>query len=171
MASDCTKKIVENQMNKRIRSGIGYNTCPPPYRGIPCPSGSDLAETGSHEIVNRSLVEPIEPNESVKNETKSISIKENRVGQISSKKVEIKAEVKTVLKTVESCENCNNKPRGSQRNWNNLKSQQLGDNFVMYNKACYYCGSFNHLQAYCNNWVSGSTSRSKTNKTNPRKGL
>ena len=37
MASDCTRNIVENQMNKRIRSGIGYNTCPPPYRGIPCP--------------------------------------------------------------------------------------------------------------------------------------
>nr|GFA17208.1 ribonuclease H-like domain-containing protein [Tanacetum cinerariifolium] len=27
-------------------------------------------------------------------------------------------------------------PRGNQRNWNNQKSQQLGSNFVMYNKAC-----------------------------------
>nr|GEV91235.1 putative ribonuclease H-like domain-containing protein [Tanacetum cinerariifolium] len=39
--------------------------------------------------------------------------------------------------------------RGNQRNWNNLKSHQLGSNFVMYNKACYICGSFNHLQARC----------------------
>ncbi|GJY42297.1 hypothetical protein Tco_0429567 [Tanacetum coccineum] len=33
-------------------------------------------------------------------------------------------------------------PRGNQRNWNNQKSQQLGSDFVMYNKACfadYYC--------------------------------
>nr|GEV52198.1 retrotransposon protein, putative, unclassified [Tanacetum cinerariifolium] len=37
--------------------------------------------------------------------------------------------------------------RGNQRNWNNLKSQQLGSNFVMYNKACFVCGSFDHLQA------------------------
>nr|GEV54555.1 putative ribonuclease H-like domain-containing protein [Tanacetum cinerariifolium] len=41
------------------------------------------------------------------------------------------------------------RPKGNQRNWNNLKSHQLGSNFVMYNKACYACGSFNHLQARC----------------------
>nr|GEZ39404.1 retrotransposon Orf1 [Tanacetum cinerariifolium] len=41
-------------------------------------------------------------------------------------------------------------PRGNQRNWNNQKSQQLGSNFVMYNKACFVCGSFDHIQADCN---------------------
>nr|GEV97041.1 ribonuclease H-like domain-containing protein [Tanacetum cinerariifolium] len=41
-------------------------------------------------------------------------------------------------------------PRGNQRNWNNLKSQQLGSNFVMYNKACFVCGSFEHVQANYN---------------------
>ncbi|GKC33465.1 hypothetical protein Tco_1040759, partial [Tanacetum coccineum] len=41
-------------------------------------------------------------------------------------------------------------PRGNQRNWNNQKSQQLGSDFVMYNKACFVCGSFNHVQANCN---------------------
>ncbi|GJU00767.1 putative ribonuclease H-like domain-containing protein [Tanacetum coccineum] len=38
-------------------------------------------------------------------------------------------------------------PRGNQRNWNNQKSQQLGSDFVMYNKACFVCGSFDHVQA------------------------
>ncbi|GJY67034.1 hypothetical protein Tco_0469272 [Tanacetum coccineum] len=37
-------------------------------------------------------------------------------------------------------------PRGNQRNWNNQKSQQLGSDFVMYNKACFVCGSFDHVQ-------------------------
>ncbi|GJS48342.1 ribonuclease H-like domain-containing protein [Tanacetum coccineum] len=41
-------------------------------------------------------------------------------------------------------------PRGNQRNWNNQKSQQLGSDFVMYNKACFVCGSFDHLQTNCN---------------------
>ncbi|GKB26550.1 putative ribonuclease H-like domain-containing protein, partial [Tanacetum coccineum] len=41
-------------------------------------------------------------------------------------------------------------PRGKQRNWNNQKSQQLGSDFVMYNKACFVCESFNHVQANCN---------------------
>nr|GEV32452.1 retrovirus-related Pol polyprotein from transposon TNT 1-94 [Tanacetum cinerariifolium] len=38
-------------------------------------------------------------------------------------------------------------PRGNQRNGNNLKSQQQGSNFLMYNKACFVCGSFEHVQA------------------------
>ncbi|GKA04249.1 putative ribonuclease H-like domain-containing protein [Tanacetum coccineum] len=41
-------------------------------------------------------------------------------------------------------------PRGNQRNWNNQKFQQLGSDFVMYNKACFVCGSFDHVQADCN---------------------
>ncbi|GJZ78141.1 hypothetical protein Tco_0642813 [Tanacetum coccineum] len=41
-------------------------------------------------------------------------------------------------------------PRGNQRSWNNQKSQQLGSDFVMYNKACFICGSFEHVQANCN---------------------
>ncbi|GJR56856.1 putative ribonuclease H-like domain-containing protein [Tanacetum coccineum] len=42
-------------------------------------------------------------------------------------------------------------PRGNQRNWNGQKSNQLGKDFVMYNKACFICGSFNHLQINCHN--------------------
>nr|GEY47175.1 ribonuclease H-like domain-containing protein [Tanacetum cinerariifolium] len=41
-------------------------------------------------------------------------------------------------------------PRRNQRNWNNMKSQQLGSNFVMYNKACFVYESFKHVQANCN---------------------
>ncbi|GKA67723.1 ribonuclease H-like domain-containing protein [Tanacetum coccineum] len=36
-------------------------------------------------------------------------------------------------------------PRGNKRNWNNQKCQQLGSDFVMYNKACFVCGSFKPL--------------------------
>ncbi|GKF55802.1 hypothetical protein Tco_0166142 [Tanacetum coccineum] len=41
------------------------------------------------------------------------------------------------------------KPTRNQRNWNNLKSQQLGSDFVMNNKACFVCGSFDHLKKDC----------------------
>ncbi|GKE38127.1 putative ribonuclease H-like domain-containing protein [Tanacetum coccineum] len=40
-------------------------------------------------------------------------------------------------------------PKGNQRNWNGQKSNQLGSDFVMYNKACFICGSFDHVQAHC----------------------
>nr|GEY31607.1 hypothetical protein [Tanacetum cinerariifolium] len=39
--------------------------------------------------------------------------------------------------------------RGNQRNWNNLKSQQLDENFIMKNKACFNCGHFDHLSYDC----------------------
>ncbi|GKA01894.1 ribonuclease H-like domain-containing protein [Tanacetum coccineum] len=40
-------------------------------------------------------------------------------------------------------------PRGNQRNWNYIISQRLGSNFEMINKACYVCGSFDHLHYDC----------------------
>ncbi|GKC70979.1 hypothetical protein Tco_1116862 [Tanacetum coccineum] len=42
-------------------------------------------------------------------------------------------------------------PRGNQRNWNGQKSNQLGCNFVFNNKACFICGSFDHIQYSCPN--------------------
>ncbi|GJR69654.1 ribonuclease H-like domain-containing protein [Tanacetum coccineum] len=41
-------------------------------------------------------------------------------------------------------------PRVNLRNWNNKMSQNLGSNFVMFNKAYFVCGSFDHLQANYN---------------------
>ncbi|GJY32477.1 ribonuclease H-like domain-containing protein [Tanacetum coccineum] len=43
-------------------------------------------------------------------------------------------------------------PRGNQRNWNNQKSQQLGKDFLMQNKACYKCGFFDHLASKYGTW-------------------
>ncbi|GJV72519.1 hypothetical protein Tco_1492514 [Tanacetum coccineum] len=70
-----------------------------------------------------------------------------------NKKVEFtkpKNHEKPVKKSVKYAEMYRSqKPRGNERNWNNQKSQQLGNDFVMHNKACYICGSFDHLQYTC----------------------
>ncbi|GJU68532.1 ribonuclease H-like domain-containing protein [Tanacetum coccineum] len=42
-------------------------------------------------------------------------------------------------------------PRGNKRNWNQKMSQSLGSDFEMINKACYVCGSFDHLKNDCKN--------------------
>nr|GEW93360.1 hypothetical protein [Tanacetum cinerariifolium] len=57
------------------------------------------------------------------------------------------------------------KVKGNQRNWNNLKSQQLGENFVMKNKACFNCGHFDHLSYDCGLEVKNRRSWAKTNNT------
>nr|GEX15775.1 ribonuclease H-like domain-containing protein [Tanacetum cinerariifolium] len=59
-----------------------------------------------------------------------------------------KQQEKTTRKTVKQVEkNRQNthSPRGNQRNWNNMMSQKLGSTFEMFNRACYVCGSFDHL--------------------------
>ncbi|GJV09170.1 putative ribonuclease H-like domain-containing protein [Tanacetum coccineum] len=60
------------------------------------------------------------------------------------------------------------RPRGNQRNWNGQKSNQLGCNFVFNNKACFICGSFDHIQySYPNQQrkriVSGNNYNKKDN--------
>ncbi|GJW87655.1 putative ribonuclease H-like domain-containing protein [Tanacetum coccineum] len=71
------------------------------------------------------------------------------------------------------------RPRGNQRNWNGQKSNQLGCNFVFNNKACFICGSFDHIQYSCPNQqrkriVSGNNKKdndyySKTSHSNAHK--
>ncbi|GJV55523.1 putative ribonuclease H-like domain-containing protein [Tanacetum coccineum] len=62
----------------------------------------------------------------------------------------VKQQDKTTRKPVKYVEMYRSQnPKGNQRNWNNLKSQQLGSDFVMYNKACFVCVSFDHIQAHC----------------------
>nr|GEU75430.1 hypothetical protein [Tanacetum cinerariifolium] len=53
--------------------------------------------------------------------------------------------------------------RGNQRSWNNLKSQQLGKNFLMKNKACFNCGDFDHLFYDCGKRAKKGKSRPKNN--------
>ncbi|GJV99588.1 putative ribonuclease H-like domain-containing protein [Tanacetum coccineum] len=60
----------------------------------------------------------------------------------SVKKVESNKQAKYLRKNSQS-------PRGNKRNWNNLMTQKLGSNFEFKNKACYVCGSFNHLIKDC----------------------
>ncbi|GJR25526.1 ribonuclease H-like domain-containing protein [Tanacetum coccineum] len=60
-------------------------------------------------------------------------------------------------------------PRGNKRNWNGQKSNQLGKDFVMYNKACFICGSFNHLQINCHNHQTrGIISRNNYNRVDAK---
>nr|GEV26824.1 ribonuclease H-like domain-containing protein [Tanacetum cinerariifolium] len=61
-------------------------------------------------------------------------------------KEKVKTHRKTTVKQVEKPRQNTHTPRDNQRNWNNMMSQRLESNFEMYNKACYVCRSFDHLQ-------------------------
>nr|GEW27211.1 ribonuclease H-like domain-containing protein [Tanacetum cinerariifolium] len=81
---------------------------------------------------------------------------ENKTVKPSVAKVEFvkpKQQSKNAWKTIKNnkkSRQSTNYKRGNQRNWNYMMSQRLGSNFDMYNKACYECGIFDHLQKKCN---------------------
>ncbi|GJS36435.1 ribonuclease H-like domain-containing protein [Tanacetum coccineum] len=78
---------------------------------------------------------------------------EDKTVRPSTKKIKF---VKSVRKTVEKVETPKQNKhylRGNQRNWNNFMSQRLGSDFKMINKACFICGSFEHLHYVCDKKV------------------
>ncbi|GJX60599.1 ribonuclease H-like domain-containing protein [Tanacetum coccineum] len=178
-ASKSLNKIIECQIVDNCKNGLGYekyNAIPPPYTGNFMPPTPDLSFTGLDEFVNKPVDENRKSNEEVskvvrKNDDAPIieeyvsdSEKEN-VSQTKTEKKTVKPSIakiefvkpklqeKTARKTVKQVKKHRqntHSPRGNQRNWNNMMSQKLGSNFEMFNKACYVCGSFDHLQVDCN---------------------
>nr|GEV52237.1 hypothetical protein [Tanacetum cinerariifolium] len=74
---------------------------------------------------------------------------------------------KPTVKYAEMYKNTSQSPkvRGNQKNWNNQKSEHLGKDFMMQNKACYNCGSFDHLEFNCKHdiWVDKEKTWTRVN--------
>ncbi|GJS72056.1 ribonuclease H-like domain-containing protein [Tanacetum coccineum] len=71
----------------------------------------------------------------------------------STEKIKFVKSARETVEKVETPKQNKHYPRGNQRNWNNLMSQRLGSNFKMINKACFVCGSFEHLHYVCDKKV------------------
>ncbi|GKE25683.1 ribonuclease H-like domain-containing protein [Tanacetum coccineum] len=166
--------LIRSQIPNKSRKGLGfisYNVVPPPPTGLFSPPNLDLSNSGLKEFQQPEF-EGYGPKTS-KNVSKDTSyeVRESPDAPMVEKLVlDDKLEKKTIFPIVAKIEFVKAKqqekpvrklvkyaemyrsqgPRGNQRNWNNQKSQQLGSDFVMYNKACFVCGSFDHVQANCN---------------------
>ncbi|GKA63728.1 hypothetical protein Tco_0763334 [Tanacetum coccineum] len=179
-ASKSLNKLIESQNVDNYKKGIGYNAVPPPYIGKFMPQTPDLSFTGIDEFVCKSVVENCQ---TMSNEKKPKVVRKNDdapiveewvsddeeeiVAQPKVEKRTVKPSVakiefvqtkqkKTAKKTIKYAEQYRQNtysPRGNQRNWNNMMSQKLGSNFEMFNKACYVCGSFDHLQVNHQNFT------------------
>ncbi|GJQ95622.1 hypothetical protein Tco_0006761 [Tanacetum coccineum] len=164
-ASKSLNKLIESQIVDNCKKGLGYNAVPPPYTGNFMPPTPDLSFTGLDEFVNKPVVENKKSDDSPIIEDWVSDSEEENVSQTKTEKkivkpsiakiefVEPKQQEKIVWKTIKQVEKHRqntHSPRGNQINWNNMMYQRLGSNFEMFNKACYMCGSFDHLQIDCN---------------------
>ncbi|GJV39162.1 reverse transcriptase domain-containing protein [Tanacetum coccineum] len=92
-----------------------------------------------------------EPESNPKIEKKTVKPSFAKIEFVKSKK-QVKSPRKTTVKQGDQNRLNTHSPRGNQRNWNYMMSQRLGSIFEMINKACYKCGSFDHLQYDCDNY-------------------
>nr|GFB13673.1 ribonuclease H-like domain-containing protein [Tanacetum cinerariifolium] len=94
--------------------------------------------------VSETVASPITPKPFIKFVKPKDSQSKSKTGKTESPK-------KPPVKYAKQYRKPNKKPnvRGNQKNWNNLKSHQLGLNFVMKKKACFNYGDFNHLAYDC----------------------
>nr|GFA77033.1 ubiquitin hydrolase [Tanacetum cinerariifolium] len=81
--------------------------------------------------------------------------------QPESKSKEQETPKKSQVKYAEQYRHSNKRPKGNQRNWNNLKSYQLGLEFVLHKKPCFNCGDFTHLANDCRRRVQRETTWSQ----------
>ncbi|GKB30038.1 hypothetical protein Tco_0869439 [Tanacetum coccineum] len=178
-ASKDLDKLLGSQITDNSKKGLGYNVVPPPHPLIyNRPNKLDLSYSGLEEFQDPEFVGYGVKVDKIVFENSSIEIKktpdapiieewvsddeeqdespvvvEKKIVVPTIPKVNVvksKQQEKPVRKPVKYAEMYRSqKPRGNQRNWNNLKSHQLGSDFVMIKKACYVCGSFEHLQYTC----------------------
>ncbi|GKB53498.1 ribonuclease H-like domain-containing protein [Tanacetum coccineum] len=78
---------------------------------------------------------------------------EDKTIRPSTEKIKFVKSARETVEKVETPKQNKHHPRWNQRNWNNLMSQRLGSDFKIFNKACFVCGSFDHLHYVCDKKV------------------
>nr|GEZ70750.1 putative zinc finger, CCHC-type [Tanacetum cinerariifolium] len=177
-ASKDLDNLLETQRSDKNKEGLGYNVVPPPPAQVYSPSKKDMSWTGLPEFADDTITDYSRPSPAIESNSDEFQNRKPSVAETgaSSSTILSKPAIKfvkaadrpteTKLDKVETTKkpavkyaksfrktSKSTNVRGNQRNWNNLKSHQLGKNFEMKNKACFSCGDFNHLSYDCDKWV------------------
>ncbi|GJW41401.1 putative ribonuclease H-like domain-containing protein [Tanacetum coccineum] len=171
-----SSKSLNNILENKSGSDKGYQSVPPPLSRNFIPRKPDLTfideivesenldvttvvtPSNDKTVENKGVSNTVESNAVRMNNTSAPIIEdwnsddESEIDYTVRPSTEKIKSVKTVRETDAPKQNKHH-PRGNQRNWNNLMSQRLGSDFKMTNKACYVCGSFEHLHYVCDKKV------------------
>nr|GFC85981.1 hypothetical protein [Tanacetum cinerariifolium] len=129
----------------------------------PSPTIESTSEDGQNQ--NSSASKNGEPTDSIlsKHAVKFVKAVDKQVERPTTNKA--KTLKKPTVKYAEMYRRPSKKPtvRGNQQNWNNLKTQQLGPDFVLKKKACFNCDDFSHLAYDYRKRVKRGTTGSQNN--------
>ncbi|GKC65921.1 hypothetical protein Tco_1098519, partial [Tanacetum coccineum] len=148
------------QISDNNRKGVGYNVVAPSPIGLFAPPTIDLSNSGLEEFKQLEFEGyGVKVNKSV-SENSSNEIKKTSGAPIIKDWVSDCDEDETLEKVLESANVQKPKqadqprkislnPRNNSTNWNTPISKKLGVGFQFTPKACFVCGSFNHLIKDC----------------------
>ncbi|GJT46834.1 ribonuclease H-like domain-containing protein [Tanacetum coccineum] len=182
-ASDSSVNKIEeenNQVNDRFKKVKGYHAVPPPYTGNYMPSRHDLSFAGLDDYVYKTnvseTVTSVPRNESTASKSSKDSLEQPKDVRPNAPIIEewqsdsdddYENTRKSIIEqhTYRQAENLrkSQSPRIDKRNWNGIMTQQLGDGFEFNKKACFVCGSLNHLIKDCNFYENKMVEKSMLN--------
>nr|GEX62558.1 retrotransposon Orf1 [Tanacetum cinerariifolium] len=166
-ASKDLDTLLGSQRSNKNKEGLGYSVVPP-HAQVYSPPKKDMFWTRLPEFADDTITDYSRPSPSIKSNSSDLQSSNSSVSEHGESSESIMS--KPMIKFVKAAD-ClgvikNNKTKtarkvkydemyrnttkilkaiGNQRNWNNLMNQRLASNFEFKNKACYECGSFDHL--------------------------
>ncbi|GKA22937.1 ribonuclease H-like domain-containing protein [Tanacetum coccineum] len=124
--------VDDSPVNDRFKTGEGFHAVPPPYTRNYMPSRPDLSFAGLDDYVYKAKTKP----------------KFTKINFVKSDE-NVKSINKENTHRQEEYPRKSQSPRDNRRNWNRMMTQKLGNGFEFIKKACFVCGSFNHLIKDC----------------------
>nr|GEV40091.1 hypothetical protein [Tanacetum cinerariifolium] len=154
-------KLLDSQLSANDKDGLRHDVAKESKVSETITSVSKVKTSNSktsNDKVEMPKIETIRMSKPIIEEWESdsedteIVVKPKEVTKIVKPRFEKIKSVNAKNETVRQAENTrknNNRPRGNNRNWNGMMTQKLGEKFEFNNKACYVCGSFDHMQYTC----------------------
>ncbi|GKE58331.1 hypothetical protein Tco_1497516 [Tanacetum coccineum] len=154
--------VDDSPVNDRFKTGEGFHAVTPPYIGNYMPSTPDLSFAGLDDYVYTTKPKTVRPSAPIIEEWDTDSDNDS-VFRPKSDPTKPKFTKINFFKSGENVKSVNKEnthrqvkyhrksqsPRDNRRNWNGIMTQKLGNGFEFIKKACFVCGSFNHLIKDC----------------------
>nr|GEX13130.1 reverse transcriptase [Tanacetum cinerariifolium] len=141
-ASKNLDHLIKSQRSDQVKEGVGYNVVPPPAADLYLSPKKDLSWTGLPEFVDDTVTDYSRPEGQNKDSSTIedvaspnppkpfVKFVKPKDSEPESKSKEQETPKKSQVKYAEQYRHSNKRPKGNQKNWNNLKSYQLGLEFV-----------------------------------------
>ncbi|GKB77231.1 ribonuclease H-like domain-containing protein [Tanacetum coccineum] len=157
-ASKSLEQLIANQISDNNKKGLGYNVVPPPLTGLFAPPSVDLSSSGIEkfkepEFEGYGVKVTKSASENVSKEVKKTSdapIIEDWVSDCDEDETVVLESLNVQKpKQADQPRKVSQNPRNNSTSWNTPKPKKLGVGFQFTPKACFVCGSFNHLIKDC----------------------